>query len=80
MGYVTLVGYVSALYGLLLLGCPIENVELRVGYWIRSGEAERSQEEGGGAIKPSMPGLPFCKGNYDELREHGGGWRRKMDR
>lgn len=38
---------------------PIKNVELRVGYWMRSGEVERSQEEGGGAIKPNMPKLPL---------------------
>lgn len=60
---------------------PLENLELRVGALMRSGGgAELSlQEEGGGAIKPSVPGPPFCRGNKVSLGrmvEAGGGkWR-----
>ena len=46
----------------------MKNLELRVGYLMRSEKAKKFlQEEGGGGIKPNMLGLAFCRGNEVSL-------------
>lgn len=51
---------------------PMKNLELRVGYlmrlgWQWQGTEGSPQEEGGGATKPNMPALSFCRGSKVSL-------------